>query len=321
MKKFIEPLSKIGCTFKLLNKNKLTLPLKIQGTDFPLAQHHILDSGSAQEKSVILIAGLDTAGTTTILEKKPSRNHTEILLKKIGADIKFKKIGKYKLISLKGQKNLNNFNFSIYGDCSSAAFFIALTLLSEGSKLMIKNVNLNPFRIGFIRVLKKHGGNIKVKNVKKRFGELVGDIFVSSSKLKPIKFPAYEFSSTLDEMPILFIVASQIKGVSTFSNIQALRGKESDRIKNIENGLNRIGIKTASTKNSLKIFGNPNTKIKRSLEIHPRNDHRIAMSFAILALLMGKKTKIFNFETVNTSFPNFLKLIREMGGRIEIIKK
>lgn len=319
MKKFIEPLSKIGCNFKFLNKNKLTLPLIIKGTDFPLAQHHILNSGSAQEKSVILMAGLDTAGITTIAEKKPSRNHTEILLQKIGADIKIKKIGKHKLISLRGQKNLNNFNFSICGDISNAAFFIALTLLTKGSKLTIKNVNLNPFRIGFIRILKKHKGNIKIKNVKKKFGELVGDIFVRSSKLKPIKFPSYEFSSTLDEMPILFILASQIKGVSTFSNIQALREKESDRIENIENGLNKIGIKTKSTKNSLKIFGDPSVKMKKALEIHPKNDHRIAMSFAILGLLLGKKIKIRNFETVNTSFPGFLKLIRKVGGKVEII--
>ena len=319
MKKFIEPLSKIGCTFKLLNKNKLTLPLEIQGTDFPLAQNHIVSSGSAQEKSAILIAGLDTAGVTTIVEKKPSRNHTEILLKKIGADIKFKKTGKHKLINLRGQKNLKNFNYSIPGDASSAAFFIALTLLSKESSLTIKNVNLNPYRIGFIRILKKHKGNIKIKNVKKNFGEPVGDIFVKSSKLKPIKFSSHEFSSTLDEMPILFILASQIRGVSTFSNIKTLRGKESDRIENIENGLKKIGIKTISTKNSLKISGNPNIKIKKTLEIYPKNDHRIAMSFAILGLLLGKKIKIYNFETVNTSFPSFLKLIRKMGGKIEII--
>ena len=192
-------------------------------------------------------------------------------------------------------------------------------MLTKGSKLTIKNVNLNPFRIGFIRILKKHKGNIKIKNVKKKFGELVGDIFVRSSKLKPIKFPSYEFSSTLDEMPILFILASQIKGVSTFSNIQALREKESDRIENIENGLNKIGIKTKSTKNSLKIFGDPSVKMKKALEIHPKNDHRIAMSFEILGLLLGKKIKIRNFETVNTSFPGFLKLIRKVGGKGEII--
>ena len=121
-------------------------------------------------------------------------------------------------------------------------------------------------------------------------------------------------------MPILFILASQIKGVSTFSNIQALREKESDRIENIENGLNKIGIKTKSTKNSLKIFGDPSVKMKKALEIHPKNDHRIAMSFAILGLLLGKKIKIRNFETVNTSFSKFLFTMKKIGAKYEVKK-
>ena len=320
MQRIIEPLSKIGCIFKPVNKK--TLPLIIQGTNMPLAQHHVEKLGSSQVKSSILMAALDTPGVTTIEEKKLSRNHTENLLQNLGADIKIKKFKKHNLISIHGQKDMNSFNLEIPGDPSSSAFFIALALLTKGSSLKIKKINLNPFRTGFIKILKKMNGKIKIKNIRKKFGELVGDIYVESSSLKPINFPKKEIISTIDEFPILFIIASQIKGISTFSNIAELRKKESDRIKNIENGLKKIGIRTISTKNSLKIFGNPNLKNKKTLEVHSQNDHRIAMSFFCLGQLLEMKFKIHNFETVNTSFPKFLTLMKKkIGAQFEIKKK
>ena len=195
-------------------------------------------------------------------------------------------------------------------------------MLTKGSSLKIKNININPFRSGFIKVLKKMNGNIKIYNLKKKFGEMVGDIIVKSSKLRPINFPKREIISTIDEFPILFIIASQIKGVSTFTNIGELRKKESDRIKSVEVGFKRIGIKTISTINSLKIYGNPNIKIKKALEIYPKDDHRIAMSFFCLAQLLDGKMTIHNFETVDTSFPKFLTLMKnKIGAKFEIKKK
>ena len=167
MSRITHHLEKIGCFF--YPKNKSTLPLKIQGTSMPLAQTHIEHLGSGQVKSCLLLAGLNTPGTTTIIEKKISRNHTEIFLKKINADIKVKKLKKGNLILLNGQKNLSNFNYNISSDPSSSAFFIALTLLTPKSKLLIKNVNCNPTRMGFINILKKRmNAKIKVKNLKKR---------------------------------------------------------------------------------------------------------------------------------------------------------
>ena len=320
MARIINPLSKIGCIF--IPKNKKNLPLLVQGTSMPLAQNHIENLGSGQVKSGIQMAALNTPGITTIEEKKLSRNHTENLLRAIGADIKIKRFKKHNLISLRGQKDINSFTLEIPGDPSSSAFFVALALLSKNSTLKIKNINLNPFRIGFINVLKKMKGNIKIIKTKKKFGEPVGDIIVKSSHLKSINFPEKAVSSTIDELPILFIIASQIKGVSTFSNIEELRKKESDRIKNIEIGLKKIGIKTISTKNSLKIYGNPNIKIKKTLEIFPENDHRIAMSFFCLGQILGGKINIHNFEVVNTSFPNFLTLMKKkIGAQFEIKKK
>jgi len=313
-------LEKFGSFFYF--KNKSTLPLTIEGTEMPLAQTHIERLGSAQVKSAILLAALNTPGTTKIIEERVSRDHTEIFLKKINADIKIKKIKKGNLITLKGQKNLYGFNYDISSDPSSSAFLIALTLLNSHSKLIIKNINCNPTRTGFIKILKKKmNANIKLKNLnKKSSGELVGDIVVKSSILKPINCPKKIVPSLIDEFPILFIIAAVTKGVSVFRGIGELRNKESDRIKNIEEVLNKIGIKTKSTFSSLKIFGNPNIKVNKIINIYPGGDHRIAMSWAIFAILFGNVFKIHNFETVNTSFPGFTSLIKSLGGKLEIKK-
>ena len=287
----------------------------------PLAQKHVEKKGSAQIKSLILLSGLSTPGITTIEEKKNSRDHTEIFLKKINADIKIKKLKKGNLITLKGQKNLYAFNYTVFSDPSSASFLIALTLLTPSSKLIIKDVICNSTRIGFLKILKeKMNANIKIKNLKKISGEPVGDIIIKSSILKPVVCPKELGPFLIDEFCILFVIAALTKGLSKFTGINELRHKESDRIKNMEKGFNKIGIRTKSTKDSLKIYGNPNIKIKKELNIFSNGDHRIAMSWAVLGLLLGGKLKIHNFETVNTSFPNFIKLIKNIGGKIEIEK-
>ena len=319
MSRIIKPLEKIGCFF--YPKGKTVLPLTIEGTNMPLAQKHLEKIGSAQVKSSILLAALATAGITTIKEEIISRNHTENFLKMINADIKIKKLKKGNLITLAGQKNLYSFNYLIPSDPSSAAFFMVLALITPKSKILIKNVNCNPTRTGLISILKKMNAHIKIVNTRKKHGETVGDIFVKSSKLKPINFPKKFVTSAIDEFPLLFIMTSLIKGTSKFSDIGELRNKESDRIKCMERGLNQIGIKTRSTKSSLTIFGNPDLKIKKIINVHTYNDHRIAMSFIILALLTGGPIRINNCETINTSFPNFITLIKKMGAKVEIKKK
>tara|TARA_Y100000590_G_scaffold409737_1_gene502162 strand:+ start:9771 stop:11117 length:1347 start_codon:yes stop_codon:yes gene_type:complete len=319
MKRIIEPLSKIGCNF--FPKNKTTLPLTIEGTSMPLAQKHFENIGSAQVKSAILLAALNTPGTTQIEIKKDSRDHTENLLKKIKANIKIKKNKSTKTISLNGQKNLKGFNLNVPGDPSSAAPFVILTLLTKNSKLKIKNVNCNKTRMGFINILKKMKANIKISNIKKISNELVGDIIIKSSNLKPINCSKNLVPSAIDEFPLLFIASSITKGISKFNGIAELRNKESDRIKHIEEGLNKIGIKTKSSKDSLKIFGNPNIKIKKNLKIHSKDDHRIAIAFFCLAQLLTGKVEINNFQTVNTSFPKFLLTMKKIGAKFEIKKK
>ncbi len=318
MKRIIDPLSKIGASF--FPKNKNTLPLSIEGTNMPLAQKFEEKIGSAQIKSSILLASLNTPGITTI-EAAPSRDHTENLLKYINANIKIKRFKKNNLITLKGMKNLFSFDLEVFGDQSSCGPFIILALLTPKSKLIIKNVNCNPTRLGFVKILKKMNAKIKISNLKKKYGEFVGDLVCKSSpNLKPINCPKKLVPFAIDEFPLLFILSSLIKGKSKWNGIEELRTKESDRIKIMEVGLNKVGIKTESTKDSLTITGNPNIQIKETLNIFPHNDHRIAMAFFCLKQLISGKVLIHDFECVKTSFPKFLITMKKIGAKYEIQK-
>ena len=311
-----QPLEKVGAFF--YPRNKKTLPLTIEGTNMPLAQKHIENRGSAQVKGLILMSALSTAGITTIEEKKISRNHTELFLKEINADIKVKKLKKGNLISLRGQKNLYSFDYTVGSDPSSAAFLIALTLLTPGSKLVIHNVLCNDTRIFFLKVLKKVNANIKINNLRKVSGELLGSITVSSSKLKPIII-SKDIGKLIDELPILFIIAALTKGVSKFKNVVDLKNKESNRLLESKKILTQAGIKCKITKDSMVIYGKDKIETKnKSILTKIRGDHRICMSSVIFALVTGIGAKIKNFETVNTSFPGFIALIKNLGGNIVI---
>ena len=284
----------------------------------PLAQKHIENRGSAQIKGLILMSALSTPGITTIEEEKISRNHAELFLKKINADIKVKRLKKGNLISLKGQKNLYGFNYSVSSDPSSAAFLIALTLLTPESKLVIHNILCNETRIFFLKILKKINANIKIKNLRKVSGELVGSITVSSSKLKPI-IVSRDVGKFIDELPILFVIAALTKGVSKFKNIGDLKHKESNRLLESKKILVQAGIKCKTTKDSIIIYGKSKIETQNKLILtKTKGDHRICMSSVIFSLVTGMRTKIKNFETVNTSFPEFISLIRNLGGKIVI---
>ena len=316
MSRIIEPLEKIGCFF--YPQKKKTLPLTIEGTSIPLAQKHIERKGSAQIKSSILLSALSTPGVTTIEEKKISRNHTEIFLKKIKADITVKKLKNGNLISLRGQKNLHSFDYTISSDPSSAAFLIALTLLTPNSKLVINNVLCNETRIFFLKILKKVNANIKISNLKNISGEKVGSITVRSSKLKPITI-SKDIGKLIDELPILFVIAALTKGVSKFKSIGELAHKESSRAVEMKKMLNQAGIKCKIVRENMIIYGkNKIYNQNKSILTKTKGDHRICMSSAIFSLVTGIKTKINNFETVNTSFPGFIPLIKNLGGKIVI---
>jgi len=286
------------------------LPLTIKGSENPLPINYLENKGSAQVKSSIILAGLKTEGKTFI-KAKPSRNHTELLCKYLKLPLKIKKKKNYDLIEVKKVKKIKPLNYKIPSDISSAAFFIVLTALSTNSKLLIKNININPSRVGIITILKKMGVNIQFKNKKNYKGELVADISITSTKkLKAINCPPKLNSIAIDEFLIIFLAAAKANGVSYFKDIGELNQKESPRLKWGAKILNKMGIKTIITDNSIKIFGNPILKINKKIIIKDYlKDHRVFMTSVIAALVFGGTWNIHDKDSIKTSFPTFLKII------------
>jgi len=317
MKKLIELMSKFGASF--FPKNKYTFPLKLISSSLPIGINYKAGI-SAQLKSAVILAGLNSYGKTTILEETISRDHTENILLKNTKAIKIKK-GKKKEITIFGKKNLKHIELDIKGDPSSAAFFTTLTLLNQNSSIKIKNVGLNPSRTGFYKILKKQKAKLKFSNIKKVNNELSGDILVKSCKLKPIKSNADMYPSTTDEYLLLFIIAAFQKGVSSFKGIADLANKESSRAHEMKKILSQIGIKCELSKNEMKVFGKGIIDASnKKIVIENLGDHRIAMCAFILAILTNAKTLIKNFETVFTSSPSFLKIMKSLGAKFEIQK-
>ena len=317
MEKLIDLMSKFGAFF--LPKNKKTFPLKLISSEMPIGISYKAGV-SAQLKSAVILAGLNSYGNTIIEEKISSRDHTENLLKNNTQSIKVEKDGK-KIIKVFGKKYLKPFHLDISGDPSSAAFFIALTLLNQRSSLKIKNVGLNPTRTGFYKILKNQKANIKISNLKRSYNEVRGDIFVKSCKLKPIKAPSHLYSSTTDEYLILFVIAALTKGISIFKGISELKGKESSRAYEMKKILSQIGINCKLTEDEMKIYGKGMIDASnKKITVGNLGDHRVAMCAFILAILTNAKTSIKNFETVFTSSPSFLKIMKSLGVKFEIKK-
>ena len=317
LKTLIDILKKFGAFVSARNKNYL--PIKLISSNMPSGINYTENRGSAQIVSAIALASLNSFGKTKIIQTKDSRNHTQIFLKRIGAKIKIKKEKKNNIIEVNGKTRLNSFKTIIPGDPSSAAFFIALTILNKKSKLKLKNIGLNPTRIGFYNLLKKHGAKIKIKNIKKKNNEIIGDIIVKSGKIKPINCNPSYYSKTVDEYPILFVISALNKGVGKFTGIKDLANKESNRILEMQKLLKKINIKCQTFKDGFRINGVKKVNIpKKIIVIDPKLDHRICQSAAVLALATGVKIKIKNFQTVNTSAPSFLKKIKYLGGKFEI---
>ena len=310
----IKPLKKFGLIFK---SNKNNLPLKFKGTNYLTPIKYKELKGSAQVKSCILLAALNTPGKT-IIRCFPSRDHTERLFKFLNLPIKIKKNKKYEIIELRGQKQFSGFNYRIPGDISSSAFFIVLTLLSKNSEIKIKNININKSRTGIIEILKKMNAKIKLKNKKIYNGEEVSDIVIKSSKnLKSINCPTEMNSRSIDELIIIFLVCAKANGISYFKNIQELRRKESDRLKLSANFLKMIGIKVEKTSSTLKIHGNPNLELKKNYIVKNfMKDHRVFMMACIAALTLGGKWKIHDPDSIKTSFPKFLSILQSVGAKI-----
>ena len=308
------PLEKFGVNFGYKNKNKL--PLSILGSQSIKGINYFEKRGSAQCKSSIMLAALNASGTTFIKAKK-SRNHSELLFKYLKIPIKIKKTKKYDFINIQKPKKIKAFNYQIPGDISSSAFFIVLTMLANDSRLLIKNVNINPSRMGAITILKKMGAKIYLKNKKNYKGEKISDILIrSSNNLKSINCPSELNSSAIDEFLIIFLVAAKAKGISYFKDMSELNQKESPRLNWGSKILNMMGVRTELTKDSIKIYGQPNLKITKPIIIkNYLKDHRIFMMSAIAALTCGGKWKIHDKDSINTSFPSFLKIVKNISNK------
>jgi|TARA_B100000795_G_scaffold258621_1_gene232839 3-phosphoshikimate 1-carboxyvinyltransferase len=311
----MQPLKKFGAKF-YSNKNN-TLPISIIGSTSTKPIKYFEYRGSAQCKSSVMLASLNTEGETCIKAKK-SRNHTELLFKYLKVPINIKKTKKFDFIRVKGVKKISPLlNYRVPADISSSAFFMVLTTLSINSSLLIKDVNVNPSRTGVITILKKMGANILLKNKRDYKGEKISDIFIkSSNKLRGINCPVELNSSSIDEFLVIFLAAAKAKGISYFKDISELNQKESPRLNWGSKILNMMGIKTELTKNSIKIYGQPNLKITKMITIkNYLKDHRVFMMCAIAALTFGGQWKIFDKDSINTSFPSFLKIIRKISNR------
>ena len=310
-RRITEPLSKFGAQFKL-NKGK-NLPLTIFGSQKLMPIKYNEKKGSAQCKSSVLFGGMRSDGTTIIKAKK-SRNHTELLCKYLNLPISVKKKKNYDEIKISKVKTIKPLNYNIPSDISSGAFFIVLTALSKNSELIIKNVNINPSRTGIITILKKMGVSIIYKNKKFYKGEKVADIKVKSPNLiKSINCPSKLNSSAIDEFLIIFLVAAKANGISYFKNLAELNKKESPRLNWAKKILTKIGIKTITTEDSIKIYGNPSLNIKKKVLIkNYLKDHRVFMTSVIAALSFGGVWNIHDTDSIKTSFPNFLKIINNL---------
>jgi len=309
-----KPLQKFGVKFFFKKKGKL--PLSILGSKYAKGINYLEDKGSAQCKSSVMLAALNASGTTLIKAKK-SRNHSELLFKYLKIPIKIRKANNYDYIEIKQSNKIPVLDYLIPGDISSSAFFLVLTILTPNSKLLIKNVNINPSRAGVIEILKKMGAKILFKNQKNYRGEKIADIFVvSSNNLKCINCPPRLNSSAIDEFLIIFLVAARARGVSYFKDLSELNQKESPRLKWGSKILNMMGIKTEITKDSIKIYGQPDLRITKPITIkNYLKDHRVFMMSTIAALTCGGQWKIQDKDSINTSFPSFLKIIKKISSK------
>lgn len=303
MKRVIEPLRQMGALIRAFKDDYA--PLEIQGNPNLKSIFWRSPVASAQVKSSILLAALFALGKTKVQEPVKSRDHTERLLKALGIKIRIDQ----REVSVWGGGSLEGLDLTVPGDFSSAAFFIAAALLAPESHLIIQNVNLNPTRTGFLKILKKMGANIKIKNLRSSFNEPLGDLEVRSSSLKAVTIQKKEIPFLIDEIPILAVLATHAKGETSISGALELRVKESDRIASMANELKKMGADVEEKKDGLLISG---PVLLKGTKLNSYQDHRIAMSLAIAGLMASGETKISDFDCVNISFPNFLKELKRV---------
>ncbi len=301
MKRIIEPLSLMGAN---INSEEGHAPLEIEGSGL-LGIDYTSKLASAQVKSCLLLAGLFADGLTRFEEPYLSRNHTEIMLKHMGADIEISGLK----VSIK-RSQLKPLKIDVCGDISSAAFFIAAALIVPKSDIILKNVGLNPTRTGIIDAVKLMGADIEVIDSYVHSGEIAGDIRVKYSKLKGCVIEKALIPRLIDELPVIAVIATQAEGETIVKNAEDLRNKESDRIKSIVCELSKVGADIKETPDGFKISGK--TKLNGGTQVECYHDHRLAMSLYVAGLVCENPVSINGFEWADISFPEFERLFAQL---------
>lgn len=316
MGRVIEPLSQMGADFT--SSPGGTLPLMMRGCLPAVPITYRLPVASAQVKSAILLAGLNTPGITTVIEPVATRDHSERMLRGFGARLEVEEVdgadGKERVIRIHGEAELTGQDIEVPGDPSSAAFFIVAALIVPGSDLKIENVGLNPTRAGIVTVLRAMGGNIEELNPREVGGEPVADLRVRHSALTGIEVDPALAPSMIDEFPVLFVAASVAKGRTVTSGLEELRVKESDRLAAMATALTAIGAKVTEVEDGLLIDGTGGEPLSGGGPVSTHLDHRIAMSMAIAGLASTGGVEVDDTLPIATSFPTFETMLSERAS-------
>ncbi|GGA58014.1 3-phosphoshikimate 1-carboxyvinyltransferase [Nitratireductor aestuarii] len=317
MARVLDPLREMGAQVLEAQQGE-RLPITLQGPRHGTAITYRVPMPSAQVKSAVLLAGLNVAGITTVIEPVMTRDHTEKMLAGFGAAIEVETDGNgVRHIRLQGQGRLVGQTIDVPGDPSSAAFPLVAALITEGSDVVIENVLLNPTRTGLILTLQEMGGDIEFLNIRSQGGEKVADLRVRSSSLKGVEVPADRAPSMIDEYPVLAIAASLAEGETRMPGIGELRVKESDRLSAVAEGLRANGVECTEGEDYLVVKGYPGGKGLGDGTVATHLDHRIAMSFLVLGLATEKPVTVDDDGMIATSFPEFHSLMKSIGARIQ----
>lgn len=316
MARVTTPLAQMGATFT--GRSGGRLPMAVTGTETPVPITYTLPVASAQVKSAILLAGLNTPGETTVIEPEPTRDHTELMLRAFGADVRVEdRADGSRVITLTGQPELTGRAIVVPSDPSSAAFPVAAALIVPGSHITVRGVGMNPLRTGLYTTLREMGADLTITNERVEGGEPVADLVVRHGPLKGVSVPAERAPSMIDEYPILSVVAAFASGETRMNGLAELRVKESDRLSLMANGLAACGVTVRVEGDDLIVTGT-GAAPKGGQNIAVNLDHRIGMSFLVLGMAAQEAVGIDDESAIGTSFPGFSALMTGLGARFDV---
>ena len=318
MRRVTEPLSRMGASF--FGRSGGRLPMTVVGTGDPLPIAYELPVASAQVKSAILLAGLNTPGTVTVIEQAATRDHTERMLTGFGAQVKVELLANGgRAVSLKGQPELKGQTVIVPADPSSAAFPAVAALLVPGSEVVLPAVGINPLRAGLYETLREMGADLTFRDARDQAGEAVADLVLRHGPLKGVDVPPERAPSMIDEYPILAVAAAYAVGTTRMRGLGELRVKESDRLAAVAKGLEACGVKLEIEGDDLIVHGTGKPP-KGGATIAVNLDHRIAMSFLVLGMASDEAVVVDDGAAIETSFPGFSDLMNGLGAKIEAVE-